>query len=106
MSCDLNPNVEGNSLQRGFVLPLHQRQWGEAGEEQSREEQSHRRFGAAGGGVIRAPLVLLTHCRSQNCPGEPLMWRGAGWGRAVWRDQIQVVIFSFRSEHGLGLKGP
>lgn len=50
MSCDLNPNVEGNSLQRGFVLPLHQRQWGEAGEEQSREEQSHRRFGAAGGG--------------------------------------------------------
>lgn len=49
MSCDLNPNVEGNSLQRGFVLPLHQRQWSEAGEEQSREEQSHRRFGAAEG---------------------------------------------------------
>lgn len=32
------------------MLPLHQRQWGEAGEEQSQGEQSHGRFGAAGRG--------------------------------------------------------
>lgn len=49
MSCGLNPNARGNSVLRGFVLPLHQRQWGEAGEGQSQEEQSHGRLGAAGG---------------------------------------------------------
>lgn len=32
------------------------------------------------------------------------MWRGAGWGRATHKDQIQGVIFWFRSESGLGLK--
>lgn len=46
---------------RGGILcreVLYQRQWGEAGEEQSQEEQSHGRLGAAGGWNVSSAGAL------------------------------------------------